>query len=126
MDRCGARACRDLEHRTRKIVWSPVNVNAVCWFGDGKRVLTIVETSKQQRPSGAIPTTVLQSEIQYSLEERLWPTLSLVSSCDLRPPTGWILDVIPLPSGSMACYVWSDQGEAGIEFVSISEAEFHQ
>jgi hypothetical protein len=84
--------------RTKKIVWNPGDVNAMAWVPGGNAILLLREV--------------------YCFELRSWPSLDLIGSCPIEPPTGWLTDIVPSPNGSLACVVWEDQCEAGIELVS--------
>jgi hypothetical protein len=111
------------ETRTRKIAWNPGDANALAWAADGGEILVLRE-SFEPNPSGrGIFATPLQSEYGYSFERRSWPSLHPIASAPIDPPTGWLIDLVPSPGRPMACAVWQDQCEAGIEMVSWEEGQ---
>jgi hypothetical protein len=106
--------------KTRKIVWGPKNVNAVCWTSDGSELLLVRESYQRQPGKHELIVTPLQSEFSYSFERRSWPDNRLFAQSRLDPPRGWIVDLVASPTGTLACYVWNDQREAGVELVELS------
>jgi hypothetical protein len=52
--------------------------------------------------------------------------LDTISCIELSFPHGWLVDIVVSPTDSLACFVWIDQCEAGIEFVSWQQGGLHQ
>jgi hypothetical protein len=106
--------------KTRKIVWAPKNVNAICWAASGKKLLLVRESHQRQPGKHKIIVTPLQSEFAHFFERRSWPEKKRFAQCPIDLPTGWVVDLVASAAGMLACYVWNDQQEAGIELVSIA------
>jgi hypothetical protein len=112
--------------QTRKLVWEPQDVNALCWTPDGNDILLVQELYQRDPQKHRIISTPLQSECYHVLERRSWPDRHLVGRCAITPPRGWITDLLVAPTGEIACYVWNDQHEAGMELLSIAVGRIHQ
>lgn len=111
---------------TRKIVWLPENVNAICWTPDGKEILLVREFYQRQPEKHKIIVTPLQSEYSYFLECRSWPDKELIAQCEIALPNGWIVGLLASPMRTLVCCVWNDQQEAGVELFSIAGKEVRQ
>ena len=105
------------ETGTRRIAWDPGDANAMAWVPGGEEILVLRESVTPDPGGRGISVTPLQSEYQHVFERRSWPALDLIASTPIEPPTGSIVDVVPAPDRPLACVVWQDQGEAGIELV---------
>jgi hypothetical protein len=104
--------------RTRKIAWNPGDANALAWVPGGEEILVLRESFEPNPSDRGICVTPLQSEYSHAFERRSWPSLDLIASAPIDPPTGWLIDLVPSSSRPIACVVWQDQCEAGIEVVS--------
>ena len=111
---------------TRKIYWNPGNANALCWIENGNELLVIerIYQPGQVRPS--IFVTPTQNEYKYFMRRLSWPKLDMISRLELHFPQGWLIDVVASPVNNIASYVWQDQCESGIEFVSWEDRKLHQ
>jgi hypothetical protein len=103
--------------RTRKIAWNPGDANALAWIPGGEEILVLRESFTPNPSARGVFVTPLQSECWHSFERRSWPSLDLIGSAPIDPPTGWLVDIVPSPDRPMACVVWQDQCEGGIELV---------
>lgn len=117
--------------KSKQIEWKLDDANALCWTSDGKEILILrekYEPKPEERvtPSGIRIVTPLQSEFSYSFERRTWPDKQVIASCKLENPTGWWVDVVASPTQPLACCVWVDQCEAGIEWVRWKEGRLTQ
>jgi dipeptidyl aminopeptidase/acylaminoacyl peptidase len=106
------------ETRTRKIAWNPGDANALAWLPDGEEILVLRECFAPNPSGRGICVTPLQSDCRHSFERRSWPSVHLIALAPIDPPTGWLIDVVPSPDRPMACVVWQDQCEAGIDLIS--------
>jgi hypothetical protein len=109
------------EIRTGRIVWAPENTIAMAWCADGKEICMLRERYDYDPAAHQIIGGALQSEFTYSWERRTWPEKTLISSCPLIMPTGWPTDLAISPCHTLAAFQWSDQGESGLEFLTITE-----
>jgi hypothetical protein len=112
--------------RTRKIAWNPYDANALAWVSGGEEILVLRETFTPNLSSRGTCVTPLQSEHRQSFERRSWPSLDQIASAPIALPTGWLIHVVPSPDRPMACVVWQDQCEAGIELISWDEGQPRQ
>jgi len=112
--------------KTRKIHWDPGNANALCWIENGTELLILEESRKKGAVRPPLFVTPTQAEYQHFMRRMSWPALDTISSLELKFPMGWLIDIIPSPSDKLACFVWQDQCESGIEFVSWKEKELRQ
>lgn len=103
---------------TRRLLWAPEQVNAMSWTPSGELILAVREHHKPGPHDRGISTTPFQSEFLHFCDLYEWPSRALVGSTELTFPTGWLTDIVPSPTETIACYVWMDQTEAGIEFLS--------
>lgn len=111
---------------TQKIVWWVDGTNAICWVNNGKAILIIREVYKMKPNYQTNIVTPLQSEFTYLIEQLSWPECQLISSYNLEIPTGWPVCIVASPTKKLCCFVWQDQTEAGIEFVSWDEGILKQ
>ena len=111
---------------TQTIVWNPGDANALCWLPGGHELLVVREIFTPQAERRGIFLTPLQAEFRHLIERRTWPEQRLIDTIDVSFPTGWLVDVIVSPVAPLACFVWNDQCEAGIEFVSWTDGSFQQ
>ena len=112
--------------KTRKIHWNPGNVNALCWVEDGNEILVLEKIQKEgvlRPPHFATPT---QSEYKHLMRRMSWPGLETISFLELKFPMGWPIDIVSSPTDKLTCFVWQDQCESGIEYVSWKEGDLHQ
>jgi hypothetical protein len=112
--------------KSRKIVWQPEGVTALCWTPDGEEVLLVREFYEYQPEKHEVIVTSLQSEYSHFLERRSWTDKKPVGQCEIRLPRGWIVNLLASPTGTLVCCVWNDQHEAGIELFSIAGKEVRQ
>jgi hypothetical protein len=105
--------------KSGKIIWRPQNANAICWSSKGDEVLYVWESYQKSAEHPPIIVTPLQSEYTYLFERCSWPDLKFIARCTIKFPMGWPMDIVPSPLGKLACVVWADQGEAGVELVSF-------
>jgi hypothetical protein len=112
--------------KSRKLVWIPENVNALCWTPDGQGVLLAREFYQRQPGKHDIIVTPLQSEYSHFLELLSWPGKKPIDECEIDLPRGWIVDLLASPTGKLVCCVWNDQHEAGFELFSITERRVRQ
>lgn len=103
---------------TRRLSWAPAGVNAMAWTPRGDRLLALAEARSSAPRGRGITVTPMQSEIDHRCDLYEWPSRRLLASTELDYPTGWLVDVVPAPSRSIAAFVWIDQTEAGVEFLS--------
>ena len=101
---------------TQTIVWNPGDANALCWLPGGHNCWSCRKYLPTGRAAG-IFLTPLQAEFRHLIERRTWPEQRLIDTIDVSFPTGWLVDVIVSPVAPLACFVWNNQCEAGIEFV---------
>ena len=111
---------------TKTIVWNPGDANALCWLPGGHELLVVREIFTPHPERRGIFLTPLQAEFRHLIERRTWPEQRLIDTIDVSFPTGWLVDVIVSPVAPLACFVWNDQCEAGIEFVSWTDGSFQQ
>ena len=114
------------DSKTRKIFWSPENTNALCLIENGNELLVIerIHQPNQVRPS--IFVTPTQNEYKHFMRRLSWPALDTISRIELNYPMGWLVDLVASPTDNIACFVWQDQCESGIEFVSWESGELQQ
>jgi hypothetical protein len=112
--------------RSRKIVWAPEDIDVMCWTTDGQEVLTLRNYYERRPEKHDIIVTPLQSEYTHFLERRSWPGRNLVGYCEVELPTGWVVELIPSPSGRHVCAAWNDQSEAGVELFYMAGNEIQQ
>jgi len=112
--------------KTHKIHWNPGNANALCWIEEGSEMLVLEESPKEGYIRPPLFVTPTQEEYRHFMRRISWPGLDTISCLELEFPHGWLTDVIASPADSLACFVWEDQCEAGIEFVSWEEGELRQ
>ena len=111
---------------THTIAWNPGDANALCWLPSGHELLLVREIFTPHPERRGIFVTPLQAEYGHVIERRTWPEQRLIDTIDVTFPTGWLVDVIVSPVAPLACFVWHDQCEAGIEFVAWSDGSFQQ
>ncbi len=111
---------------SRNIAWSLDNVNAICWSTTGDEVFIIRESYNPVPDRPAMIVTPLQRDFAYFLERLSWPTPAPIASSKIKLPRGWPVDVVASPQGGLACVVWNDQCEAGIELFSVTGSEVLQ
>jgi hypothetical protein len=112
--------------KARKIHWNPGNANALCWIENGTELLVLEKLHKEGAIRPPLFVTPTQAEYQHFLRRMSWPGLDTISCIELKFPMGWLIDIVPSPVDKLACFVWQDQCESGIEFVSWREAELCQ
>lgn len=112
--------------KTRKIVWSPENTNALCWIERGSELLVLEKFPKKGAERPPLFVTPTQSEYQHFMRKVSWPGLETISRLELKFPMGWLIDIVSSPVAELACFVWRDQCESGIEFVSWESGELQQ
>lgn len=111
---------------TRNIEWNPGNANALCWIENGNQVLLIEEVFVPDLNRSAVFATPLQREYTHFIEKLSWPARELIDSTEVTFPTGHLVDIVSSPTEALACFVWEDQHEAGIEFVSWRDGKLRQ
>ena len=111
---------------TKKIVWCPENASALCWIENGTELLVIERIYQPSKEKPSLYATATQNEYKYFMRRLSWPALDTISSIELNFPLGWIIDVVPSPTDKLVCFVWQDQCESGIEFVSWQQSELKQ
>ncbi len=111
---------------TCRIEWDPGNANALCWIEDGNQILVLEEVFIPDHHHPAVFATPLQREYVHFLRRFSWPKREHISSIEVTFPTGWLVDIVPSPTEALACFVWEDQHEAGIEFVSWEDGHLRQ
>jgi hypothetical protein len=106
---------------TRKLVWKPEGVSALAWNVDGSEIGLICERYKYDPTAHVLIGSALQSEFTYTWERRSWPDKERISSCPITMPTGWPEAVAISPRGNLVVFQWFDQGESGLEFLTLTE-----
>jgi hypothetical protein len=109
----------NLESRT--LVWKPDGVSALAWNVDGNEIGLIREHYAYDPTAHVVIGSALQSEFTYIWERRSWPDKELISSCPITMPTGWPEAVAISPLGNLAVFQWFDQGESGLEFLTLTK-----
>jgi hypothetical protein len=106
--------------KTRTIHWNPGNANALCWIEGGNELLVLEELHDEGVTKPPVLATPAQREYRHFMRRLSWPGLDTISCLELEFefPHGWLVDVVASPADALACFVWEDQCEAGIEFVS--------
>jgi hypothetical protein len=104
--------------KTRAIHWNPGSANALCWIEGGNELLVLEESPDKAAIRPSVFATPTQAEYRHSMRRLSWPALDTISCLELEFPHGWLVDVVASPADALACFVWEDQCEAGIEFVS--------
>jgi len=112
--------------QTKKLIWNPKNVNALCWIGNGNELLVVERIYQPEHERPSIFVTPTQSEYKHFMRILSWPGLETISCLELHFPHGWLIDVVTSPVNNIASYVWQDQCESGIEFVSWEDGNLHQ
>lgn len=112
--------------KTRKIHWNPQNANALCWIEKGNELLVVERKSQPDQIRPAMFVTSTQNEYKYFMRRLSWPALDTISCIELNYPLGWLVDLVASPTDNIACFVWQDQCEAGIEFVSWQQCDLRQ
>ncbi|MCJ7693182.1 MAG: hypothetical protein MUO22_07185 [Sedimentisphaerales bacterium] len=112
--------------KTHKIHWCSENASALCWIENGTELLVIDRMSQHGKERPSLYTTTTQNEYKYFMRRLSWPALDTISSIELNFPLGWLIDIVPSPTDKLACFVWQDQCESGIEFVSWQQSELKQ
>jgi hypothetical protein len=113
--------------RTRKICWNPGNANAMCWIEGGRELLVLEEEYVPAAERPEIFVTPLQSDYRHYFRRVSWPGQETIEQIEVRYPTGWVTDVMVVPGHDrLGCFVWEDQCEGGIEFVSWNSGPLRQ
>jgi hypothetical protein len=106
---------------TRSLVWQPEGVSALAWNVDGKEIGLIREHYDYDPTAHVLIGSALQSEFTYTWERLSWPEKELISSCPITIPTGWPEAIAISPRGNLAVFQWFDQGESGLEFLTLTK-----
>ncbi len=115
-----------LNSKTRKIFWNPGNANALCWIEQCSEMLILEKVYTEGSVRPPIYATPTQEEYQHFMRRVSWPGLETISCIELKFPMGWLIDVVASPIDKLACFVWQDQCESGIEFVTWTEGKLRQ
>lgn len=92
--------------KTKKWVWIPDEAILIAWSPDGQEAAVICE--RRYKP-------------WHTFERYTWPECKQISACPIYMPTGWPIYIAFSPRKDMAVFQWTDQGEAGLEFIILSE-----
>jgi|GEM_PF-4142116 len=103
---------------SRRLFVIPENTNALCWIERGTEILMLEELYRNAHTRPPHFVTPIQSEYQHFLRRLSWPAMETIEKIEVKFPMGWLIDVTPSPSGEIACFVWQDQCEAGIEYMA--------
>ena len=112
--------------KTRKVVWNPENANALCWIEAGHELLILEKRSSEDAKRPPLFVTPTQDEYQYFARRISWPGLETISCVKIKFLMGWPIDIVPSPVDKLACLIWQDQCESGIEFISWEQGELQQ
>ncbi len=107
------------DRNTGKLVWAPEDVRALAWLYGGEQVAMLSEEYHRAPDHPAIIGSPLQREFTYTFFRASWPERGFIDSCGLHFPTGWPTDLVISPRGDLAIVQWHDQGESGLEFVTL-------
>lgn len=111
---------------SRKLFVIPENANALCWIERGTEVLILEEFYRDVNTRPPQYATPIQSEYRHFSRRLSWPAMDTIEKIELKFPMGWLIDIIPSPLEKIACFVWQDQCEAGIEYVSWEDGHLEQ
>lgn len=106
---------------TRELVWEPEGASCLAWNADGSEIGLIREYYEYDPKAHRVIGSALQSEFTYRWERHSWPDKALISSCPITMPTGWPEATAISPRGNLAVFQWFDQGESGLEFLTLTE-----
>ncbi len=104
-----------------KLVWQPADTIAVIWLKNGRRILLVREKYEPDPRHPLIVASPLQSEYQYSCEQRSWPEQVIVGTYPFDLPTGWPDRVVVSPQNDLAAIRWIEQDCAGFVLVQLHE-----
>ncbi len=112
---------------TKKWVWIPDEAQEIAWSPDGREVGVIREFYECDPNHPVIRGSPLQRVGNWHTFERYtWPERKQISVCPIHMPIGWPIYVAISPCKDMAVFLWHDQGEAGLEFIALSEEGDYQ
>lgn len=114
------------ETKTRELVHSPENAKAMCWIERGSELLVLETIHRDDVERPPLFVTPLQREYQHFVRRVSWPGFETISVLEIKFPMGWLVDIIPSPTEPLACFVWEDQCESGIEFVTWEQGTLQQ
>jgi hypothetical protein len=103
--------------RTDERVWGPDGVVAIDWSTDGGRVASLVSRVAEEPENGGNC---------YAFELREWPSRTLLATCEVRPPSGWLDGVYLSPRGDLAAFAYAEDGERGLELIDLDGPEAEQ
>lgn len=112
--------------KTGSIHWNPGNANALCWIEHGREMLVLTESVRSLDNKSTLYVTPIQSEIQHFIQRLSWPGLETIECVELQYPHGWLVDIVVSPTNALACFVWLDQCESGIEFIACKDNYLQQ
>ena len=111
---------------SRKVFVRLENTNALCWIERGTEMLMLEEFHKTANIRPPLYATPIQSEYQHFLRRLSWPAMDTIEKIELKFPMGWLIDIVPSPTTKLACFIWQDQCESGIEFVTWEDGQLRQ
>ena len=111
---------------SRTIAWSSKDICAMCWIENGTELLMLKEMHLDDSSRPSIFTSPVQSEYKHVLVRSSWPAMDIIEEIEIKYPMGWLIDIVPSPSEKVACFVWQDQCESGIEYVSWTNGTLEQ
>jgi hypothetical protein len=106
--------------RDGRIAWVEDDVVAICWLPNGQQILAVRESYRPDPAArGPVIVTPVQSEFNYGIERRAWPSGEPLESGPVKLPMGWPVEVRCGPRGEVAGVAWRDQCESGIELFDL-------